>query len=459
MMKARLILSLILSIFIAAAARSQSVYYFQYKFPTLGDTTVYNAFFVRYSDGFGFMRVRFDEPGTSKTIVAEMDLWQSEFQLDAGGKDLTKILVDTTKIRFDTSGKIRPIVGSSKAQFPVPRFLFNLNKSSKLFEPGTITAKDTRGIDQAALILASETYTAETLDKDLVSNFFTPEEDFLANLTEPGSRGITNLSPVEKKIKMHLLIVSNTNDPSIGKGCGFDTRRAMLMFDSIRRYLGIGMQTTVITGKTYNKANVQKAIKALNPDPNDIVVFYYTGHGFRKPEDSRIYPYIDLRPKNDDTYNVNSLNIQDVFDAIRTKPKSARLNLVISDCCNTIPGAAKSNGKSIGGFRDINEWSEVNCRKLFLDQTPVSVLITAAEVGQTAACDTTTGSLFTIFFKATLENCLSKEKKNVSWDQVVNETKDKVSFKAIHTYCRRPFNEENKCKQDPIRKVLTGRGN
>jgi len=292
-----------------------------------------------------------------------------------------------------------------------------------------------------------------------VSQFFTEEEDFFKNMTEPGSRAITNLSPAEKKMKIHLLIVSNTNDPSIGKGCEFDTKRVRLMFDSIRRFIGISMQTTVIAGKTYNKETVQKAIKALNPDPNDIVIFYYTGHGFRKPEDKRIYPYIDLRPKPDKTYNVNSLNILDVFDEIRTKPKAARLNLIISDCCNTLPETKKANAKVIGEFRGINEWSEANCRKLFLDPTPVSVLITAADENQTAACDTTAGSLFTIFFKAALDDHMSKSKKNVSWEQVVKATKDNVSFKSAHTYCRRPFTPENICKQDPIPKLVPGRGN
>jgi len=459
-MKARIVLNLIFILLLVSSARSQSVYYFRYKFPTLSDTNVYHAFFVRYSDGFGFMRVRFDEPGTGQPIVAQMNLWQNDIQLDPGGNDKTRVLVDTNKIRFDTTGKPRFIFGSSKTRLPAPSFLFNRNKTSNLFDPGSITTKDSRGIEQNAEILSSETYTAETLDKDIVAQFFTPEEDFIKNMNDPGSRGITNLSPVEKKMKIHLLIVANTNDPSIGRGCAYDIRIAMLMLDSIRKFIGIGMQTTVISGKNYNKENVQKAIKALNPDPNDIVIFFYSGHGFRKPEDNRIFPYIDLRSKPDRTYNVNSLNIQDVFDAIRTKPKAARLNLVISDCCNTLPETKKSTAKVIGGgFRDINQWSEANCRKLFLDPAPMSILMTAAEVNQMASYDTTAGSLFTIYFKAALENFLSKSKSNVSWDQVVTETKDKVSFKAAHTYCLRPFIPENICKQEPIRKVMPGRGN
>ena len=458
-MKPRIYLSLILSLFLVSTARSQTVYYFQYKFPMLKDSTVYEAFFVRYSDGFGFMRVRFDEPVSGNLILAEMQLFQSEIQLEAGGKDSTKILVDTTKLRFDTTGNIKFYFGSNKTRLSVPGFLFSLNMTTNLFEPAEITVKDSHGIVQKATILNSQVFTADNLNNEVVLHFFTAEEDFSKNMNEPGSRGLTNLSPEQKNMTMHLLIVSNTKDPSIGKACILDTSRAIMMFDSIRRFLQIRLVKKVIAGKNYNKENVVKAIKDLNPKPNDIVVFYYSGHGFRKPEDPRAPPYIDLRPKNDTTYNVNSLNIQDVFNTIRSKPRSARLNLVIADCCNTLPGTEKSNGKSIGGFREINEWSEANCRKLFLDTNVVSVLMTAAEVGQTAACDSLAGSLFSIFFKSVLDNSLSKGKQNVSWYQVVADTKNRVSTKSAHTYCKRPFIMDNVCKQDPIWKVLGGRGN
>src|SRR5205814_980359 len=105
------------------------------------------------------------------------------------------------------------------------------------------------------------------------------------------------------------------------------------------------------------------------------------------------------------------------------------------------------------------DWSQDNCRQLFLNPTPTSVLITASDVGQYSAADSTEGSLFTIFFKAALENNITNFKKNVSWDQVVAEAKNSTSIKARHTYCDRPFIPANICAQDPLPKVVMGRGN
>ena len=41
--------------------------------------------------------------------------------------------------------------------------------------------------------------------------------------------------------------------------------------------------------------NLEKINTFLTPGPNDIVVFYYAGHGFRKQKDLWAGPYIDLR--------------------------------------------------------------------------------------------------------------------------------------------------------------------
>lgn len=445
--KVRIGFILLLTFFMITSVRSQTAYYFQYKFTGSSDTNTYHAFFVRYADGSGFMRVRFDPAGSTEPFVDEMQLWQRPVLLN-------EEIMDSTKIRFDTTGPANLIFGSRKTVIPVPSFWFKLDPKTKNFETAGITATDRRGMFMQASILNQELYTAQTLDKDIVSQFFTASEHFY--LDGPDTRGLT---PEEKKTRLHLLIVANTNDPTVGKACALDMRRVIQTFDTITRFMNIRMDTVVIAGKNYNKANVEKAIKALNPDPNDIVVFYYTGHGFRKAEDNRDYPFIDLRPKDDRTYRVNSLNIEDIFNTIRNKPKAARLNLVLSDCCNNDPDAKKVPAWWISGFRDIRDWSLDNCRKLFLDPTPLSLLMTAAQKEQLASCDTTAGSLFTLFFKTALENNLSKLKTNVTWYRIADETKNATSLKARNTYVQRPFIEKNLGKQDPVKRILTGRGN
>ena len=273
------------------------------------------------------------------------------------------------------------------------------------------------------------------------------------------STGQRGLNDAEKKVKLHMLVVANTNDPTVGKAAVVDMNNAIKTFDTIARFMGIQMQPVMkIYGKIYNKESVQKAIAALQPGENDIVVFYSSGHGFRKATDSRPYPYIDLRPKDDKTYNVNSLNIKDVYDSIRLKPKGARLNIIISDCCNNIPGVIKVPGKSIVTERGLTEWSRDNCAKLFLD-TAASLLITSAGVDETASCDDESGSFCTIFLRAAIANNLAKTNRQPSWTNILNETADATSYKARHICCNpeKPCTQSKACSQHPIRLYEPGR--
>jgi hypothetical protein len=284
------------------------------------------------------------------------------------------------------------------------------------------------------------------LDKDLVLQYFTKQDIFYKNLFETQTRA---LSPFEKSTRMILLAVANVNEPEIGASCLKDMNRAVETFSKLADFMGIKFESRTVAGSNYNKATVEKQIASLTPALNDIVVFYYSGHGFRKPKDSRRFPYIDLREKPDNTYMENSMNIEDVYDAIRKK--GARLNLVIGDCCNTEVSAKNAIGAPIPRKKGFSlEWNLENCRTLFLNPLPRSILVTAADRDQKASSNNEFGGFFSFFFKTSMENQLGFFKKNVSWENVLNDAKKSTITKAEHTYCDKPYIPENICEQYPI---------
>jgi hypothetical protein len=51
-----------------------------------------------------------------------------------------------------------------------------------------------------------------------------------------------------------------------------------------------------ISGAKFGKANVEAALDNLKPGLNDIVIFYYSGHGYSNDQQStKLYPQFDLR--------------------------------------------------------------------------------------------------------------------------------------------------------------------
>lgn len=442
------------------AVNAQTAYTLTYNFKSIGDSTNYHAFLLRNDDGSGLLRIRYKVAGNTDDILVEA-FTDEQIPLDKKGDPDTNLLI----IKVINSSFIQ---NETQAKFQPPDILFRFNPLTGFFEPSGVTYFP--GTEMPPGVFFKWNLLEEAaLSKKIVSQFFSEDDDFYINLFKPVTRG---LSAAEKNIRMHLLIVADTLDSKIGISAVLDIKRVTETFGSISQYLGIKLLTTVITGKSFGKAGVQTAITKLRPAPNDIVIFYYSGHGFRIPEKPRNYP--NLKLKNVKTLRENfsdsiawargsrqanitqSLNIQDIFNSIRKK--GARMNLVISDCCNddifsvnvksTKPSMTKSSGV---------QWNEENIRSLFLNKNPMSVLVTAAAEGERAASKDDFGGFFTYFFKTSLESHCSKLKSNVTWDQILQQAKRQTVAKASKTYCGNPKIPANICNQNPVYSIILGK--
>jgi hypothetical protein len=439
-MKATYLFSCLLAISISVVSYSQSVYYLQYNFHQPADTITYRAFFVRYDDGTGLLRVRYISPQTAQDILVEMDTEESFITDNATGKtDTTTLFINATSPRF--------IIGNNSITFHPPSFQFAYNAATGFYGPSGVTATPSNTVMAPSTSFDASLVEGENLNKTFVSGFFSADEDFYINLFKDAGKG---LSPVEQNIKLYLLVVADTLDASIGSSCSMDMSRARETFTNITDYLGIKIVTKTIAGATYSKQNVQTAINNLKPSSNDIVVFYYSGHGFRKQEENKRFPNIKLKTFHTSRQDVlnNSLNMEDIFAAI--KKKGARFNLVLSDCCNSDIETVNSTGSKPGKTKGSGIlWDEDNCRNLFLNKTPQSILATAADNGQRASSNNDFGGFFSYYFKTSMENYCSKLKSNVSWDLVLQDAQTQTINKAKHTYCDKPYIPANVCNQDP----------
>jgi hypothetical protein len=462
-MNAKKILTALQVFLISFSACCQSIYHFQYNFHQSDDSINYHAFFVRYDDGSGLLRLRYTIPLSGEDLVTETDLEEGLVSDNNGVTDTSQVLFSSVNPRI--------IIGDSKIKPDLPVFLFKYNSASGFLEPsGVISSHEKeKRMMNAKTSFIGELIQNEGLSRNLVLQFFSEDEDFYVNLFNTKTRGLTS---VEKNIRLYLLIAADTLDKEIGPSCSKDMKRTVETFTSLANFLGIKIFPKTISGKEYSKKNVQIAINNLKPSANDIVVFYYSGHGFRIPENSARFPNLKLKNFRNDRKNFRdsiswinkdrqdnitySLNIEDIFNSI--KAKKARFNLVLSDCCNNDIFSTNSTGsKPLKTKGSGVEWNEENIRTLFLNTTPMSILATAAQSGQKASSNNDFGGFFSYFFKTSMENYCSKLKNNVTWDLILQDTQKQTSFKARHTYCDKPYIPENICQQYPDYKIVFGK--
>lgn len=432
---------------IAATSRAQSVYELSFSFPAANATVNYKACYVDASDGKAKVRLKFTVPGSADSILVELDALEES-------PDINSACINTERSYYKL---LNPkYIESRNPGIMLPGyFCFQRDTATGFFEPFGIvnSAADCKA---APVKFTSITFiNQQSLTKDFVLQYFKIYDLFYRNLF------VTNnpkaLTTLERNVKIYLLIVANVDDPKIGAADRKNMNDAIAFFGKIKEFLGIGdFIYDTITGRRLTRQNVLNAVNTFfaPAGSNDIVIFYFNGHGFRKPTDGRPGPYIDLKDENNFKIMEASASMEDIYATIRKK--RARLSLVLGECCNALitdtnplaePPAVK---KSFG----IN-WSTENCRNLFLNSTPMSILGAAASPAMLAASNNNFGGFFSYFFRTSLETHFSFAKTAVSWDQVFKQTAEQTKCKADHTYCEPET--KKKCNQLPYYRIEKGR--
>lgn len=79
--------------------------------------------------------------------------------------------------------------------------------------------------------------------------------------------------------KMHKIIFTATDDRRIGSSVKVDNDRANDEIDAIAGYIGYEVVDYVYNGNRCTKQNLLTVLNGLRCSSQDIVFFYYSGHG------------------------------------------------------------------------------------------------------------------------------------------------------------------------------------
>jgi Caspase domain len=427
-----LICCLIFAVAIQQKTFAQAAYHLNFRLPGTEDTTVYQSFMLVNPSGSGFIRISDGKRRMQATL-------QEQYALLPGGEPDTSILLYKTTEATAISGWTK---------LPESFTLwFKQNTASGFFEPAGITLSTENTFQEKDAFTAARFLETKMISKELLLQFFTEKDDFYENMFGNRSKG-GSLSPEERKTKLFLVIVASSNDSTIGPACLKDAKLAEKSFAQVADVLKIRLVTDTVLGSTYSKSSVEQVLSRINPVANrDIVVFYYSGHGFKNDAiPGKEFPFLDLRDprlgKRPDPRQ-NTLNIEDIFNTL--KKKEARLTLVISDCCNdeivqkrrevTPPPKGKNTGL---------KWSFDNVKTLFMNPEPTAWLVTAASKDERAGSINSFGSIYTNYFFASLSGALSPQNSLPFWEQVLAEAQLQTIVRVSNAVCRKP-----PCKQTP----------
>ena len=230
-------------------------------------------------------------------------------------------------------------------------------------------------------------------------------------------------------VTMHFIMAAATKDASIGESVETDLKLAEPEFKRFAKQLNINYQERIISGNSFTKENILNAIKGVKAAPNDVIVFFYSGHGFRFDDDKDDYPNMFLTYSN---YGISSSNdylgVSEAYNMLAKK--KARLTIVLSDCCNAYYGATRQEIESSAlASRGNNSYDLKKLEKLFLYSSG-TLKVTAAKAGQVALCDARGGYLLTAFLNNIHSQISAVSDKDPSWEKIVDNAREYVRRKT-----------------------------
>lgn len=149
----------------------------------------------------------------------------------------------------------------------------------------------------------------------------------------------------------------------------------------------VKVEKQVIMGKEATLTNVNKAISSLSCGPNDILFFYFSGHGGMRGGKRTI---LFLRNEDDELYR----------DELENKftNKQAKFKIIITDACSSPVDGIRFSSRSYKAKGSANNPQiDAIYRKLFTGYTGM-MSISASSPDEYAWSDDETGGYFTNYF-------------------------------------------------------------
>lgn len=241
---------------------------------------------------------------------------------------------------------------------------------------------------------------------------------------------IMNAQTSHSHSTFHAIIFADTQDEKIGKSTQLDVDNVSNMLVEAQSSLKDEMEFVYyVYPESYcSPENLKKVLENIQCKSDDVVFFYYSGHGVRSMEDTSPYPQmclgLSLREQS------RMVSVEGVDRAIAQK--NPRLRFVITDCCNSTNEFVTPKLEISKGNSTVNSQKEGNYRKLFLNRYG-NVIMTSSKAGETSSCNTQIGGFFTYCLLAVLENAVSQNVPD--WERIlkaVQESTVDVSSNKMH---------------------------
>lgn len=230
---------------------------------------------------------------------------------------------------------------------------------------------------------------------------------------------------------LRVLLIGDTNDRSIGKSVVTDLKNVETFVRDVSAHTGLALDLKILKGAQIKKKLVTAAVNAVKAEPDDALVFYYSGHGFRTQDVKTRWPLLHIPDAG-----IEGVDFQWIIDTLVAK--KPRMILAISDSCNSFIDTPQRSMGSRAMQQDKDElW-----RRLFVEFSG-TIFASGSQVGQFSFGEDSQGGAFTSRFISIVRGEVKKNDTN--WDTIMKQATRQI-----------PINNPQQRTQDPQYQLAKG---
>lgn len=215
---------------------------------------------------------------------------------------------------------------------------------------------------------------------------------------------------------LHAVIAADTLTNLKGPS-KYDISRMRTEFQQIAKETKLQLNMLELQDRSLSRKSILGWLKNTKIQSNDVVIFYFTGHGFRTEHSDSLWPMLFLAPS------------RELFDSTRIikslQKTPQRLCVILYDCCNN-PSRKSMVLVPKNLLQVPKRYISVNSgyRKLFLESS--GICIASGSVPGEVSWATPKGGIFTSAFLESLKK--ETEEEFPSWDSLFDRTERTCSF-------------------------------
>lgn len=224
---------------------------------------------------------------------------------------------------------------------------------------------------------------------------------------------------------LHLIMVSDYADSKFGLVSLADEETIMKIFGTVSTGINYQLKASYLNSNNnkYNSVDVLKNFETFKTNPEDIIVFFYSGEGIFSAKSD--YPIFKLK----DYEESNNLSVDDVAKTIKTL--GVRLGIVIAECRNasSVEPQVDTRTRGVGIAEDLRK---LIIPKLFLEPCGIYKISSLSKGNDSWKMPYTENSAFIYSFKNEFAKYLNISKSNLisslSFESLMAKTKANVAI-------------------------------